>query len=243
MKDALICKNKIVAGLDSNQAILQVFRNCTAHKMTHLFAADVVQHPMKDMPDNWNMWNSDMTSAFSEMIDSLICSVTNRDSIPRHSHLISTMATARGGLGIQHPRNAAIPTFILTTRRNLQFANDGIWMGDTLDKAILPNQIKSLYIDWKSSQAHTFQIFRKYYTQIANISVSPLVDDVEEFFLNKSSLNTCRERVKIEAASRTKTLLEHTLKDYKDSHDQLEDLLDPKLAYSLLDMSRLPQKQ
>ena len=60
-----------------------------------------------------------------------------------------------------------------------------------------------------------------------------------DHFLTKSSMNTCRERLKLAGAARTKLQLETVLQTDKDSLDQLEDLLDHKLSYSLVDMSRL----
>ena len=47
-------------------------------------------------------------------------------------------------------------------------------------------------------------------------------------------------RTKIGA--RTKMKIKHVLRHDKDCLGQLEDLLDPKMSYSLLDMSRIPQK-
>ena len=63
--------------------------------------------------------------------------------------------------------------------------------------------------------------------------------DKAEFFINKSGINTCRERISLEAGRRTKILVKHELRDDMDSLIQLEDLLDPKMSSALLDMSRL----
>jgi hypothetical protein len=203
IKQAVSNCDKIIDGLDSDQTVLQIFRACTAHKMTHLFAADVLNHKLNDMPRNWFLWESDMADAFSDMIDKVLSAVTRRPSIPAHAHLIAIMSTKAGGLGIPHPRSTAIPTFILNTKRCIQYATDGIWIDQTTPKITLPYYITNLYSNWETSDAHLFQVFRKYIKPISNICVSELVDDDPvEHFIHKSSLNNCRERIKLKAASR-----------------------------------------
>ena len=87
--------------------------------------------------------------------------------------------------------------------------------------------------------AHLFQTFRKYVKPISNICVSELVDDDPvQYFIHKSSLNTCRERIKLKAASKIKRLLKYILRDDEASLDQLEDILEYKMSYSLLDLPR-----
>ena len=240
MQRALECSRAIASSLDSKQTIMQLFKTCTVHKMTHLFAADVVNNEMYDMPETWNIWQSDMTDKFTDMIEEMISNITSRPSIPRHSRLIATMSVSSGGLGLQHPISAAIPTFILQTKRNLQYMNQGVWVSDTLPPVPLPPHITSLFTDWKTSTAHTFEIFRLYYSDIADICVSDEFDgDKNDFFINKSGINTCRERISKEAGRRTKLLVKREFRDDMDSLIQLEDLLDPKMSMSLLDMSRL----
>ena len=240
MSRALEASRAIATSLDSKQTIMQLFKICTLHKMTHLFASDVVNSDITDLPDNWNVWQSDMTDRFTEMLEEMICTVTNRPTIPRHSRLLATMSVSTGGLGLQHPMSAAIPTFILQTKRNLQYMNTGVWVSDTLPPVTLPPHITSLFSNWKTSSSHTFTIFRQYYSTIADVCVSDEFEgDKTEFFINKSGINTCRERVSFEAGRRTKILVKHELRDDMDSLIQLEDLLDPKMSSALLDMSRL----
>lgn len=239
VQKAVIASDKVIAGLDSSQTILQIFRMCTAHKLTHLFAADIINADITDLPVNWNLWDSDMATEFTAMIDKVISSITNRPFIPNHALLISSMSPKAGGLGIQHPRSAAIPTFMLNTRRCLQYVTEGVWIGPTDPLITLPTTITNLYTDWRSSSSHTFQIFAKYLDETVDICVSEQVENKVEFFLTKSSINTCRERIRMAAASRTKIILEFELKDDKASLDQLEDLLEPKMSAALLDMGRL----
>ena len=239
IKRAIADCDKVIDGLDSDQTVMQIFRACTAHKMTHLFAADVLNHKVNELPRNWNLWESDMADEFTKMIDKVIGSVTRRPSIPAHAHLIATMSTKAGGLGIPHPRSTAIPTFIITTKRCIQYATDGIWIDQTTPHILLPYYITNLYTNWETSEAQLFQAFRKYVKPISNICVSELVDDDPvQYFIHKSSLNTCRERTKSKAASRIKRLLEYILQNDKPSLDQLEDILEFKMSYSLLDLPR-----
>ena len=239
IKKAISNCDKIIDGLDSDQTVLQIFRACTAHKMTHLFAADVLNNKLNDLPRNWYLWESEMADEFSNMIDKVISSVTRRPSIPAHAHLIAIMSTKNGGLGIPHPRSQAIPTFIINTKRCIQYATDGIWIDQTSPKILLPPYITDLYTNWETSNAHLFQTFRKYVKPISNICVSELVDDDPvQYFIHKSSLNTCRERIKLKAASKIKRLLKYILRDDEASLDQLEDILEYKMSYSLLDLPR-----
>ena len=67
MTKAVAESNAIRNGLDSDQTILQLFRTCTANKMTHLFAADVINADYDALPEHWNIWRSEMASAFSKM--------------------------------------------------------------------------------------------------------------------------------------------------------------------------------
>ena len=78
---------------------------------------------------------------------------------------------------------------------------EGVWIGHNRKTVRLPSHMTDLYKDWETSNSKTFQIFNKYRMQIANICVHPAVKgDQWEHSLLKSSINTCRERIK-DAAS------------------------------------------
>ena len=159
IRKACEASDKIIHGLDDDQTILQLFRTCTAHKMTHLFKADVLTKPFEDLPNNWNLWDSDMAQEFTMMVDNVLSTITKRDTVPDHSLLISSMSTKSGGLGIQHPRSAAIPTFVFNTRRCIQYASEGVWLGPTESLVTLPSYITDLYDNWATSTSSTFQVF------------------------------------------------------------------------------------
>ena len=106
----------LLSGLDDFQTQLQLFKTYTSHKMTHLFAADVLCNASK-LPDHWHLWNSDMTKATTSLQDKFLAGLTNQSSILLHAHLISNMSTNKGGLGLPHPRCVVIPTRILSMKR------------------------------------------------------------------------------------------------------------------------------
>ena len=49
--------------------------------MTHLFAADVLQRDYADLPVNWNLWHSDMASAFNKMVEDVLSKLTIRTAV------------------------------------------------------------------------------------------------------------------------------------------------------------------
>ena len=121
-----------------------------AHKLTHLFASDVLNHDVNELPrpDHWNLWGSDLTDAFAAMIDSVIACLTQCTTVPIHASLISSLTTNAGGLGIYHPRDSAIPTFVLNLRLNIQYTTEGVWISNTQPLVQLPLPI--IYVNWHS---------------------------------------------------------------------------------------------
>ena len=45
LENAKVVAKQITEGLDDSQTMLQMFKTCTIHKMTHLYASDVVALP------------------------------------------------------------------------------------------------------------------------------------------------------------------------------------------------------
>ena len=121
--------------------MLQIFKICTVHKMTHLFV----------VPNNWHLWSSDMSDQFTLMINDFLASLTDRTSIPDHAQLISNMSTNKGGIGLQHPRCTAIPSLILSFKRCIEYTSQGVWIGRTEEPVKLPRNITSMYENWQSS--------------------------------------------------------------------------------------------
>eukprot|EP00956_Cyclotella_meneghiniana_P007142 scaffold9678_cov79-Cyclotella_meneghiniana.AAC.7 len=65
--------------------------------------------------------------------------------MPQHSQLIATMSIKQGGLGLPHPMQSAISTVIVTTKRCIQFATEGVCISDEFAPAILPQSITCLH--------------------------------------------------------------------------------------------------
>jgi len=130
--------------LEDSQTQLQLFKTCTAHKMTHLFAANVLCNSSK-LPDQCHLWNSKMTKAITAMHDTFLSGLTNRSSLPLNAHLISIMSTNKGGLGLPHPCCVAIPTLILNMKHCINYSTEGVWVGHTSKAGQLPSSITSLF--------------------------------------------------------------------------------------------------
>jgi hypothetical protein len=204
--------------------------------MTHLFAADVLCNSSK-LLDQWHLWNSTMTKAITAMHDKFLAGLTNRSSPPLHAHLISSMSTNKGGLGLPHPRCVAIPTLILSMKRCINYSTEGVWVGNTTKAVQLPASITSLFANYQSSTNIQLQIFNRFAPALADICVHDSLDNRMTHFLHKSSPNTCKERIKDEAANRITTFLLHNTKDFLTKNKLLE-ILQPRTAKSLIEMSR-----
>ena len=147
----------ILAGLDDPQTQLQLFKTCTAHKLTHLYAADVLNS--NELPNNWHLWSSDLADEVTTLTKNFLTKLTNRSSLPDHALLISNMSTRKGGLGLQHPRCVAIPAMIFSVKRCLEYTTQGVWVGNTHGTVQLPTSITSLFDNLQSSTQQTFKVF------------------------------------------------------------------------------------
>ena len=228
---------KILEGLDDSQTQLQVFRQCTVHKMTHLFTSDVLTSDLSKLPKNWHIWNSSFCNEFSDMVNSFLATLLLRNDLPAHAQMIASMSTNSGGLGIQHPRCTAIPSCVLTVKRCIEYTSKGVWVGKIHDRVTLPSTITALYKDWETSESPIFHIFRTYSTPIMKVCVHDSVDDREEHFMFHSSVNTCKERIRDEAGRRIRNdTLPNLLGEI--AKIKLDEILEPKTSKSLLDMPR-----
>ena len=86
---------KILAGLDDLQTQLQLFKTCTSHKTTHLFAVYVFCSDK--LPNNWHLWGSPTTHSITKIYRNFLAHLTNRSSVPSYALLISSMSTNKGG--------------------------------------------------------------------------------------------------------------------------------------------------
>jgi len=235
--------SRLLDGLEDQQTILQIFRACTATKMTHLFASDVVCHTSHPDPTKWDIWTSPMSRGFDKMTDEVLSSLMAVSSIPDASIYMASMGTQYGGLGIQNPRATAIPSFVINVKRCLGYVNNGVWVGHNHPTVQLPSSISSIWSSPETSPSTTLKLFYKYLPSIESICVSDQVPNRRDFFLNKSSINTCRERIKEEVGNKTRRYIKIAWELNKDKSnlDNFTDILHPNLAQGLLDMPRLDE--
>jgi hypothetical protein len=81
-----------------------------------------------------------------------------------------------------------------TTKRCLQYAHEGVWLGFNKPKPPLPPSIKLLYNNWNTSTNRTWQIFNKYIPTCTRIARNEPATPQDYVF--KASLNGTREKMK-----------------------------------------------
>ena len=228
---------KLQSNLQDLQTILRIFSMCTANKVTHLFGCDVYNTPIQNLPSNFYLWDSDLTSQFSDMTNDILANTTNTLTLPTYSHIIAHMTINQGGLGIQHPRSHAITSYMTTTKRCLQYAHCGVWLGFNKPRPFLPPHITSLYLDWESSNNRTWQIFRKYLPTFNSIAFEH--PDSDHDFIFKASLNGSREKAKQFSSKQIQSkVLLNDLVTPAHVKQVLPGLLCPHTSMALMTMSR-----
>ena len=231
--------NALLTKLDDLQTTLRIFSMCTAHKITHLFGCDVYNTPMEDLPTRFYLWDSPLTQRFSEMTANLLANITNRNDIPTYSQVISSMSIQQGGLGIQNPRPGAIISYMMTSKRCLQYVHDGIWLGFNKPRPILPPSVTCLYTDWKTSSNRSWMIFRKYLPVFNSIATGGSTDNLDDFVF-KASLNGTREKAKNFASQQLRhEVLENDIITPEHVKQVLPGILDKRVSLALMTMSRI----
>jgi hypothetical protein len=94
---------KLVQDLEDLQTTLWLFSVCTAHKVTHLFSHAVYNTSLDDLPNNFWLWDSPMTTQLRTMTSNLMAQITNANTLPPHAQLMAHISINKGGLGIQLP--------------------------------------------------------------------------------------------------------------------------------------------
>ena len=171
--------------------MMQLFKTCTVHKLTHLFSSDVLT--TTERPRHWNTWDSQLCKDFTKMINLVLINTTNSNNSSRYSTQIAAIPTKSGGLGLQHPISTAIPFFMMTTKRNIQHCIEGVWIDNTSSLVTISPAVAKLHTTWKTSTSPTFQTFRKYCQDMRDLCVSDKVEKREIFFILKSSSNICKD--------------------------------------------------
>ena len=172
------------------------------------------------------------------MTADLLANITNQSSLPIYSQLISNISIQEGGLGIQSPRANAITAYMTTTKRCLQYANQGVWLGINKPRPLLPAPITILYDKWESSQNRSWLIFRKYLPVFNSVTVHQ--PDSDNDYIFKASLNGSREKMKEYSSIQVKKKLLYEPK-ITPSHvmqEVLPALLDKRTSMALMTMNR-----
>eukprot|EP00956_Cyclotella_meneghiniana_P014656 scaffold22074_cov39-Cyclotella_meneghiniana.AAC.1 len=193
--------------------MVRVYSMCTVHKLTHLFGSDVINTATDNLPTNYFLWNSSLTSDFSDMTNSFIQTAISSEPLPEHAEIITSVSIKSGGLGLQHPRTSAVTHFMLTMKRCLQYCQDGVWLGFNKPRVPLPPSITSLFDQWDTSTTRVMKNFQHYVSDFAEVCTgSP---DATNEFIFDTSINKCRETMKEHASKMTRSYtLEKSAPDY-----------------------------
>jgi hypothetical protein len=156
---------------------------CTTNKITHLFAHDVYNTALDELPKQHWLWNSNLTKKFSTMTADLIANITNQSTLPIYSQLISNISKST------HQRNHGMHDYqqkmlaVCTTRCVA-------WPQQATATSSNPNHntLSRLGI----LQNRTWLIFRKYLPTFNNVTVHQPDSDTDYVF--KASLNGSREK-------------------------------------------------
>jgi hypothetical protein len=241
LNNAINDSQKLLSGLDDSQTMMRLFSTCTVHKITHLFGSDVFHAPVETMPQLFYLWESNLCNNFTQMVENFICQLTSTEHLPPHSSLISTLTVNQGGLGLQHPRANAITAYMTSSKRCLQYAFEGVWLGRDKPRPLLPPSITSLYSSWQTDSAKSWSIFRQYLPTFTSISIADAAKDTDYIF--KASLNGSREKMK-EYSSRM--MKKNVLFDERVTpahiRSVLPSVLDRRASLALMTMPRLEEE-
>ena len=67
--------NFILNSLKSDQTIIQLFTVYTTHKITYISVVNIINQDYNDLPNNWNLWLSDMAEEFTKMTENALCKI------------------------------------------------------------------------------------------------------------------------------------------------------------------------
>ena len=250
MQDARSDANKLISSLNDSQTILQLYRSCTAHRLTHLFTADVyateTHHQLSTGPtlneaSNWHHWTSKLSLDFDEMNTHVISELTKVDNIPQTSSILMNISTKHGGLNLPAPRTTAVSSYVLSYKQTLQTINEGVYTSPHKPRTKLPRSIVSLYQSTTNFTPPATSIFEKYAPELARIChPTRSTRDRLTSFIHHTSVNTCRERIATSLAQRLTQSFKTIVDD--DSVHNVEEILHNRLGIGLLDLDRSTPK-
>jgi hypothetical protein len=128
------------------------------------------------------------------MVDNFLSNLTNLETLPPHAHIIASMSINQGGLGLQNPRGNAITSYMTSSKRCLQYAFEGVWLGRDKPRPMLPTSITSLYRGWETDTCRSWTMFRRYLPTFAEMTCAEA--ELPSDYIFKASLNGSREKAK-----------------------------------------------
>ncbi len=244
MKSAQQDASKLLSSLNDSQTILQLYRSCTAHRLTHLFTADVYAtetyhqlppHNTLNDPTNWHTWRSKLSLDFDDMNHNIIQELTKTDSTPYASSVLMNIGTKHGGLGLPSPRTSA--SYILSFKQTLTTIHNGVHTSSHKARTKLPRSITSLFQPTLHYNPPSMKIFNKYAPEFANIC-QPHQDTHNRInaFIHHTSHKICQERIAASVAARLKT--NFAINVDADSIHNIDEILHNRLGIGLLDLDR-----
>ena len=185
-----------------------------------------------------------MTSDFTVMLDSFMCNLLGINEFPSHAHTIATLSLTNGGLGLQHPRLNAIPSLVLSIKRAITYAIDGIFLPNSPTTIRLPTSITTLYDFWHEPRypSHIFTTFNKYLQPITATTIdnhpnaNSIPDSAINDFVYRTSIPWAREQIKHHAGNAHIRTLLHSSSD--DVLHAIPGLLRAHMSLPLVAMSR-----
>ena len=232
--------SKLLAGLEDDQTILQLYRQCTSQRLNHLFPSDIYAHEAETECEGgmWQFWDSKTTRDFDNNNQHIIKAITNKTHLAYHSKILMNIGTKMGGIGINTPRNRAIPASILATKGTLNTIYNGVYLSKHRERVMLPDSITSLYKDRENNPSTTFQIFNKYAPAIAQICTGDGSPAGITRFISNTSMNKCHEKINTEISLSLQDYLRQENALPPDSRHNLAEILDGKLGQGLMDLPR-----
>jgi hypothetical protein len=247
MKTAQQDASKLISSLNNSQTILQLYRSCTAHRLTHLFTADVYatethhrlfphNNNLND-PSTWHCWTSKLSLDFDDMNNNIIKELCKTDTIPYASTVLMNIATRHGGLGLPSPRTRAVSSYVLSLKQTLATIRDGVYTGTHTTRTKLPRSITSLFHPTQQYSPPSMEIFNKYAQEFAQIcQPHQAAHNRVNAFIHRTSQKTCQDRIAAEIAQRLTTNFATNVDE--DSVHNIDEILHNRLGLGLLDLDR-----
>jgi hypothetical protein len=128
-----------------------------------------------------------------------------------------------------------------SSKQCLQYAFEGVWLGQDKPRPLLPLSITSLYTNWQTDPAKSWSIFRQYLPTFTSISIADASNDTD--YILKASLNGSREKMKEYSSHMMK---KNVLFDERitptDIRSVLPSVLDKRASLALMTMPRLEEE-